>query len=188
MIKKNNGEIWKPLRFPGWKLMRNKYAISSHGRAASFKEDVLEDGKILEGSLTAGYKTLNLHIRDTNGTLYFHREVAKLFGEKKSGKEKVVIHLNHKKTDNHINNLKWVTQKEAIAHQQKSPDKIAYKQLQASKTKGLKLNGSQVKAIKKMIDNPKRKLTYQQIAEKYQVSPMTIYRIKSGESWGKILP
>ena len=95
--------------------MRNNYAMSSHGRAASYKEDVLADGKLLEGSLTSGYKTLNLHIEGNNGTLYFHREVAKLFNKKTSPKEKFVIHINHNKTDNHIKNLKWATQKEAIA-------------------------------------------------------------------------
>ena len=62
--------------------MRNKYALSSHGRAASYKEDILEDGKLLEGSLTSGYKTLNLHVDGTNGTIYFHREIAKLFNKK----------------------------------------------------------------------------------------------------------
>jgi hypothetical protein len=186
MIKKINDETWKPLRFTGWKLMRNNYAMSSHGRAASYKEDIFEDGKLLAGSLTAGYKTLNLHIPDNNGTLYFHREVASLFIKRNSTKEKVVIHLNHDKTDNSIKNLKWVSQKEAIAHQQKSPDKLAYKKIQSARTKGLKLNATQVKAIKKILENPKRKLTHQQIAEKFEVTPMTIYRIKSGESWQKI--
>jgi hypothetical protein len=186
MIKKINGEIWKPLRFTGWKLMRNNYAISSRGRTASYKEDILADGKLLAGSLTAGYKTLNLHIEGNNGTLYIHREVAKLFNKKNSPKEKFVIHLNYNKTDNQSKNLKWASQKDAIAHQQKSPDKLAYKRVQSARTKGLKLNVSQVKSIKTLLDNPRRKLTHQQIAEKFKVSPMTIYRIKSGESWSKV--
>jgi HNH endonuclease/NUMOD4 motif len=183
MIKKINGEIWKPLRFTGWKLMRNNYAISSHGRAASYKEDVLEDGKLLEGSITSGYKTLNLHIEGNNGTIYIHREVAKLFNPKKSPRDKFVIHINHNKTDNTAKNLRWASQKEVIAHQQNSPDKLAYKKVQNNRMKGLKLNAAQVKAIKTMLDNPRRKLTHKQISEKYNVSPMTIYRIKSGESW-----
>lgn len=186
MIKKNSGENWKQLKFKGCKQLRKNYAISSQGRVASYKEDVLEDGKLLEGSLTSGYKTLNLHINGTNGTIYFHREVAKLFNEKKSPKEKFVIHLNHDKTDNHHENLKWASQKEVSFHQQNSPNKIAYKQLQNSRTKGLKLNTTQVKAIKSVIENPRRRLTYKQIAEKYDVSEMTIYRIKSGENWSNV--
>ncbi len=186
MIKKIKGEIWKQLQFKGWKKLRKKYAISSHGRAASYYDEVYQNGKILEGSLTSGYKTLNLHIDGNNGTIYFHREVARLFNKKNSPKEKFVIHLNHNKTDNHAKNLKWASQQSVSEHQQKSPEKIAYKKIQHSRTKGLKLTLSQVRAIKTTISNPRRKLTYKQIAEKYKVSEMTIYRIKSGENWGNV--
>ncbi|MEO5649449.1 MAG: HNH endonuclease [Ginsengibacter sp.] len=186
MIKKINGEIWKPILFKGHKLLRNKYAVSSHGRAASYKEDILADGKLLRGSLTSGYRTLNLHIDDKNGTIYFHREVAKLFNKKISHQRKFVIHLNHDKTDNHTKNLKWVSQKEVIEHQQKGPHKLAYKKVQSARTKGLKLNATQVKSIKATLANPRRKLTHKQIADKYHVSVMTIYRIKSGENWSTV--
>ena len=72
------------------------------------------------------------------------------------------------------------------SHQQNSPEKIAYKKRQANRTVGLKLNATQVKTIKDIIKNPKRKLTYKQLAAKYKVSEMTLYRIKSGENWGRI--
>jgi len=183
MIKKLNGEIWKPLKFKGWQLLRNKYAVSSHGRAASYKEDILADGKLLAGSLTSGYRTLNLHLDNNTGTLYLHREVAKLFNDKPSSKQKFVIHLNHVKTDNRAKNLKWATQKEVNDHQQKSPQKLEYKKSQSSRRNGLKLNTAQVKAIKTLLANPDRTLTHQQIADKYNISPMTVYRIKSGENW-----
>ena len=186
MIKKLSGEIWKPLKFKGWQSMRNKYAVSSHGRAASYKEDILGDGKLLSGSLTSGYPTLNLHLEGNSGTLYLHREVAKLFNDKPSSKQKYVIHINHVKTDNHAKNLKWATQKEVNDHQQKSPNKLEYKKVQGNRKKGLKLNTSQVKAIKSILANPRRKLTHQQIADKYNISPMTIYRIKSGENWADV--
>lgn len=186
MIKKIKGETWEQIKFAGSKTMRNKYAISSHGRAASYKEDVHEDGKLLGGSLTSGYKTLNLHIDGKNRTLYFHREVAKTFNKKDSPKQKIVIHINHDRTDNKTRNLKWVTQQEANAHQQKSPKKLAYKKVQTERTKGLKLTATQVKAIKKILENPRRKLTNQQVADKFNVSTMTIYRIKRGENWGQV--
>ena len=51
----------------------------------------MTDGKLLEGSLTSGYKTLNLHIDDNNGTIYFHREVAKLFNKKNSPKKNLLF-------------------------------------------------------------------------------------------------
>ena len=186
MIKKNAGETWKPLQFAGWKELRKKYAVSSHGRVASFTSDVLEDGKLLNGSLTTGYRSLNLHRPNSKGTIYIHREVAKLFGKKGSPKHKYVVHVNHNKLDNRASNLKWATQEEVAKHQQKSPAKIAYKKVQASRTVGLKLNANQVKAIKKLLDDPRRKQTYRQLAEKYGVSEMTLYRIRSGENWGRV--
>ncbi len=186
MIKKNSGEVWKQILFAGHKSLRKKYAISSHGRAASYNENIIKDGAVLNGSLTSGYRTLNLHVENNNGTIYFHREVAKLFCKKSSPKFKYVIHINHKKKDNHFKNLKWATLDIVGKHQQNSPEKIAYKKRQANKTVGLKLNATKVKAIKDIINNPKRKLTYKKLAIKYKVSEMTLYRIKSGENWGRI--
>ena len=186
MIKKNPGEVWKQILFTGHKQLRKKYAVSSHGRAASYNDDVIKDGKLLMGSLTSGYKTLNLHVQGSNGTIYIHREVAKQFCKKPSPKYKYVIHVNHKKKDNIYKNLKWATLETVSSHQQKSPQKIAYKKRQANKTEGLKLNAAKVKVIKEAINNPKRKLTYKLMAARYGVSEMTLYRIKSGENWGKV--
>jgi len=186
MIKKIPGEIWKQMLFTGHKQLRKKYAVSNLGRAASYAEGIATDGKLLNGSLTSGYRTLNLHVEDGNGTIYIHREVAKLFCKKKSPKYKYVIHSNHKKTDNVAKNLRWATLEEVSEHQQESPQKIAYKKRQANRTEGLKLSATQVKTIKDSIKNQKRKITYKQMAEKYGVSEMTLYRIKSGENWGRI--
>jgi hypothetical protein len=186
MIRKLTGESWKPLKFPGWQELRNHYAVSSLGRIASYKTEVLEDGKLLNGSLTTGYRTLNLHRPGNKGTLYIHREMAKLFLKKPSTKHKYVVHLNHNKLDNNIKNLRWATLDDMISHQQDSPAKIAYKEKQANRTVGLKLKATQVKKIKDMLGNGGRKLTIKQIAEKYGISEMTVYRIKSGENWARI--
>ncbi len=186
MIKKIPGEIWKQMLFSGYKNLKKKYAVSNQGRAASYVESIVKDGNLLNGSLTSGYRTLNLHVEDGNGTIYLHREIAKLFCKKKSPKTKFVIHVNHKKADNTAKNLKWASLEEVSEHQQKSPLKIAYKKRQANRTVGLKLTAVQVKTIKDTINNPKRKLTYKKLAEKYGVSEMTLYRIKSGENWGRV--
>lgn len=186
MIKKLAGEIWKPLIFSGWRQLRNRYAISTTGRIASYKKDVLKDGKILSGSLTTGYRTLNLHRPDNKGTLYIHREMAKIFLKKATPKHKYVIHLNHDKLDNHIKNLRWATLEQMIKHQQGSPAKIAYKEKQANRTKGLKLTATQVKKIKDILNSKNRKITIKKLAQKYGVSEMTMYRIKSGENWNRI--
>lgn len=186
MIKKLPGEVWKPLNFSGSKDLRNRYALSSAGRIASYKKDILEDGKLLNGSLTTGYRTLNLHRPGNKGTLYIHRELAKLFLKRTSPKYKYVIHKNHNKLDNNIKNLAWATLEEMIAHQQKSPAKIAYKKVQANREVGLKLTATQVRRIKDTLSNEKRRMTIKQLADKYNVSEMTMYRIKSGENWARI--
>lgn len=186
MIKKLPGEVWKPLNFSGSKDLRNRYALSSAGRIASYKKDILEDGKLLNGSLTTGYRTLNLHRPGNKGTLYIHRELAKLFLKRPSPKYKYVIHKNHDKLDNNIKNLAWATLEEMIAHQQKSPAKIAYKKVQANREVGLKLTATQVRRIKDTLNNEKRRMTIKQLADKYNVSEMTMYRIKSGENWARI--
>lgn len=186
MIKKLAGEQWKQLTFEGSKELRNRYAVSSLGRLASYKEDVLEDGKLLNGSLTTGYRTLNLHRPERKSTLYLHREIARLFLKRPSTRHKYVIHKNHNKLDNRASNLKWATLEEMIQHQQKSPAKIAYKKKQAEREVGLKLTAAQVRRIKDMLNNEKRRLTIKQMAEKYDVSEMTMYRIKSGENWGRV--
>ncbi len=185
MIKKAPNEVWKPLIFSGWKQLRYRYAVSSHGRIASYKKDI-PDGKLLNGSLTTGYRTLNLHRPGNKGTLYIHREMAKIFLKKPSAKHKYVIHVNHDKLDNNVKNLKWATLETMIAHQQKSPAKIAYKKVQANRTVGLKLNANQVKKIKEILKDKNRSITIKRLAKKYNVSEMTIYRIKSGENWGRI--
>jgi hypothetical protein len=186
MIKKLAGETWKSLTFSGWKHLRNRYAVSSHGRIASYKKDILKDGKSLSGSLTTGYRTLNLHRPNNKGTLYIHREMARLFLKKPGVNYKYVVHRNHKKLDNNIKNLRWATLEQMIDHQQKSPAKIAYKEKQANRTEGLKLTAIQVKKIKSLLGNPARTITIRQLAKNYAVSEMTMYRIKSGENWGKI--
>jgi hypothetical protein len=186
MIKKIPGETWKPLMFPGWKLLRKKYALSSTGRVASYYENINSDGKLLSGSVTTGYKTLNLHRPGNNGTLYLHREIARMFVKKNSPKQKFVIHLNHNKTDNSVSNLKWVSLDDMIQHQQKSPAKLAYKKIQSTRPVGLKLTATQVKSIKKMLSSSSRQLTIKKLADKYGVSEMTMYRIKSGENWSRV--
>ena len=112
--------------------------------------------------------------------------MAKLFLKKPSATHKYVIHQNHNKLDNNCRNLKWATLKQMMAHQQYSPAKIAYKEKQANKTVGLKLTSSQVKKIKTILGNKSRNITIKKLAEKYKVSEMTMYRIKSGENWGRI--
>ncbi|MBL0068835.1 MAG: HNH endonuclease [Chitinophagaceae bacterium] len=108
-----------------------------------------------------------------------------MFGKNSPG-HKYVIHRNHNKLDNNIKNLRWATLEQMISHQQGSPAKIAYKEKQANKTEGLKLTATQVRKIKSILTSKNRNITIKQLAKNYGVSEMTMYRIKSGENWGRI--
>ena len=186
MIKNLPGETWKLLVFPGWKQLRYCYTVSTRGRIASYKNDIHKDGKLLHGSMTTGYRTLNLHRPNNKGTLYIHREIAKLFLKKNSARHQYVIHLNHNKLDNDLRNLRWATLEKMIEHQQDSPAKIAYKEKQANRTIGLKLKANQVRKIKTILSDKDRNITIRQLAGRYGVSEMTMYRIKSGENWARV--
>ena len=68
----------------------------------------------------------------------------------------------------------------------KGRTKVAYKKVQANRTKGLKLSVTDVKNIKKSLSSKSRPTPIKKLAEKYGVSEMTMYRIKSGENWARV--
>ncbi|ATL46507.1 hypothetical protein COR50_04575 [Chitinophaga caeni] len=183
-VKNLRNEAWKDLLIKHRSTLRKKYAVSNMGRVMSYLVS-MEDGKLLKGSTVEGYTVLNIKPADTYQSLYLHREVAKAFCEKSSRAQKYVIHLDHNKKNNKATNLRWATKAEMEQHQQNSPAKIAYKEQQKQKVKGLKLNVAKVKSIKKLLARPGRK-TMKQIAAQFDISEMQLYRIKNGENWGHV--
>ncbi len=124
---------------------------------------------------------------DKERTTYYgglvHSFVAQKFLKKPSKKHLYIIHLDYNKSNNNPSNLKWVTKDEWGAHQAKNPTvKKARSQFRGN-YKGMKLNEKDVIKIKKLLQDGKRAVD---LARKYDVSEMAIYRIKSGENWGHI--
>jgi hypothetical protein len=183
-------EKWKQVTFSGWETMQRKYAISNMGRLASYQKNVEKDGIVLKGSEIEGYKVLRLRVQGAYVAFLFHRLVAEAFCKKGKSENNFAIHLNHKKQDNKASNIAWANKEAVAAHNKNSPAVKAYrKQLQDKAPelkKGLKLSLTQVKQIKTLLNNPKRKLTHKQIAEKFGVSEMAITRMKRGENWGHV--
>jgi hypothetical protein len=190
MISKIADEKWKHVSFPGWESMQKKYAISNMGRMASYEKNVEKDGTVLKGSEIEGYKVLRLRVQGSYVAFLFHRLVAEYFCKKPSTEHKLVIHLNFKKQDNRAANIAWATKEQVADHNKNSPSVKAYRKKMRDETpnikKGLKLTVTQVKQIKVLLGNPKRKLTHKQIAEKYGISEMAITRIKRGENWSHV--
>ncbi|TAJ12041.1 hypothetical protein EPO56_04100, partial [Patescibacteria group bacterium] len=113
-----------------------------------------------------------------------HNAVAETFLKKRNSTCDHVIHLDHNKANNDAANLKWVTQQEQIEHNKKSPlvrEAIARKIHSGATAK--KLNEKKVLQLQKELWDPKRKLTFKKLAEKYGIAEMNLYRIKSGEMW-----
>ena len=190
MIKKIEGEKWRQVVFDNWQTMQRKYAISSMGRLASYTESLAKDGMLLKGSDIEGYKVLRLRVDGKYVAFLFHRLVAEYFLKKRKPAHTLVIHNNYKKQDNQVLNLRWATKEEVAEHSKQSPAVKAYRKKVKESIpdikRGLKLTVGQVRQIKKLLLNPKRKLTYKQIAARYDISEMAITRINRGENWGYI--
>ncbi|PUZ26661.1 Helix-turn-helix domain of resolvase [Chitinophaga costaii] len=183
-VKLLKNEIWKDLPIKNKSALRKRYAVSNMGRVISYQNS-REEGKLLTGSTVEGYTVLNVKPADSYQSLYLHREVARLFCEKGGRSAKYVIHQDHDKKNNKASNLRWATKEEMEIHQQTSPAKLAYKERQRTRLKGLKLNATKVKSIKRLLNKPGKK-TMKQIAEQFNISEMQLYRIKSGENWGHV--
>ncbi|HKR04252.1 MAG TPA: NUMOD4 domain-containing protein [Bacteroidia bacterium] len=180
MIKANPGEQWKEIQF-STKAMRNSYAVSNHGRVASFKKK-FEEGNVISGTINNGYLSLKIKPGGKDLQMMIHRLVAGAFIKRKSAKHDFVIHLNFKKTDNRTANLRWTTKEEMQKHQQKSPNVIASRI--ARKSKGHKLTIAKVKDIKRKIKNGKTPM--KALAKQHKISEMQLYRIRRGENWGEV--
>jgi hypothetical protein len=119
--------------------------------------------------------------RIINVAILVHRAVAMLFCRKYSENQTLVGHLDFNKTNNRSLNLKWMTPKENMAHQQKNPANIAYRE-HPIQEKG-KLTVTRVMLLKKYI-NEGRPMHY--LVKAFKVTETQIYRIKRGENWANI--
>ena len=164
---------------------RSRYKISNYGRIISYVYK--EKGVLLKCGAKSRYKTFS--VNDKFGIIIrcsVHRLVATLFLDEPNDTQTQVIHLDNNKHNNYYKNLKWASEKEKRAHQDANMPGWINNNREEGFRAYSKLTESQVKLIKRKINDPNRKTRMKIIAKKYGISVMQLYRIKSGENWGNV--
>jgi len=173
-------EVWKPFSQTTWDSNEHIF-VSDYGRVK--KEQPDGTFKLMRFSKAMGYNMF-WYKKNTGkmATHYAHRIVALLF-LKNENNYKYVMHLDHDKTNNCADNLKWGTRSDVVIHNKSNPKVIKGN---IKKRNSYKLCEAKVKIIKRKIFDPNRKTRYKMIAKQFGISEMQLYRIKTGENWGHV--
>lgn len=99
-------EIWKDIE-----CFEGLYQVSTHGRVKSLKFGKERILKPLKNS--KGYVMVDLHFNNKHKRIMIHRLVAQAFIPNQDNKPQV-NHIDEDKTNNNVNNLNWMTNKENI--------------------------------------------------------------------------
>ena len=176
-MNKFKNELWKEIKFET-NLDHPKYEVSNRGRIRSYANDK-HSGKIIKGSDVNGYRSIMVRFKGgLVQSYYVHRLVAQYYLQKEDTDQHYVIHVDYDKKNNDIYNLRWVTERGLIDHNNQNPAVLR------KRTTGYKLNESKVKAIKRLLSGNKTRLS--QIAKRFGISHTQLNRIRSGENWGHV--
>lgn len=174
-------EIWKQIAYLKGHTTKN-YAVSTHGRLASFT-DSIDRKQILKTHLNGGYPLISVLYDGKSKSVFVHQAMGSVF-LKKTGTQTHIIHLDYNKQNNRFSNLKWVSKRQQTEHTKNSPFVVkarAKKVYNGATAK--KLDEKKVIRLKKEIWNPERTITLKNLANKYGIAEMNLYRIKNGEMW-----
>ncbi len=184
-IKNFWDEEWKDVKLDNMREV-HKYKISNYGRIISYYYD--KKGKLVGSAGGNGYKLISYTGKDGKAHgLYIHRLVAMFFLDPPREDQDMVIHLDGNRSNNYYKNLRWANNEEKRANQDKLDPGWSLRG-NIGKRKYHKLTETQVKWIKKKINDPNRKTRMKMIAKRFGISEMQLYRIKSGENWSSVKP
>ena len=122
-----------------------------------------------------GYLTADLFEAGSRRIIFVHRLVGKAFCEGYSS-DKEINHKDGNKTNNHVDNLEWVTRSQNAQHAYDNGLRVA----PYGEQQGLsKLKEEDVIFIRKNYDEMGR----YQLAEQFGVSPQTVYDVARYQTW-----
>lgn len=175
--QEGNEETWRDIA--GWEGV---YQVSDHGRVRrhiDYKGRHSSPGRIFTASLCPkGYPQVGLHRAPKTHTIKIHRLVAAAFlGPRQDGMQ--VNHIDGCKTNNHIDNLEYVTPSENALHALRLG-------LYTPKGRSVpkKLDPEKVREIRRRVAlGESRKV----LAKEFSVHVMTIGELIRGEIWRSVV-
>ncbi|ADX67487.1 MULTISPECIES: HNH endonuclease [Weeksella] len=176
-------EVWKD--YEDEELATNRsFMVSNSGLVKKIYQGS-DRFKIVEGTLNNGYRIIWIVLKDGKRTAwYVHKMVAETFLENPENK-KYVVHLDHNKLNNAVENLQWANHDEWKEHNQHLFRKMKGRS-RLNNLPNSKLTEKQVRSLKKKLANPNKKIKVATLAKQYNISEGQIYRIIRGDNWSHI--
>ena len=172
-VESLDGEQWRPM--PGWEGF---YEVSSFGRVRTVYREALQTGNGGKTYLRKkpqklrktqpnldGYLQVSLSVGDRRGMASVARSVCEAFHGKPYSDEEAA-HKDGNRLNNRADNLTW-----------KTPTANKYDRVLHG-THGQKLTLDDVREIRRSVTQ-----SHGQLATRFNVSPMTIRKVRSGKTW-----
>lgn len=163
------------------------YLVSNLGRVYSVKRTITRsDGrkKTIGDKILAQFVSHRGYLitRMDKKTLSVHRLVAKAFKDNPNNFSEV-NHIDGNKTNNHVDNLEWVSRSENMKHAAKN-DLLKKVDVKGTKNAMSKLNEAKVIEIRKLYKTGKYSM--HELGNKYRVRWTTIQKVINRENWKHI--
>ncbi|MEM7552334.1 MAG: HNH endonuclease [Bacteroidota bacterium] len=170
-------EIWKEA-FLGETLTKEKFELSNQGKLRKFDSQTNEF-RIIKTSRVTGYPTFYIKLKNGKRAIkYLHKVIAETFLNRGCETQNVVIHVDHDKENNQVENLRWANRHEHLLHQKNNP-KVVHK----GRKHGYKITPDDVKEIFRLVEEGRSKA---ELARRFKVSATQIRRILLRKNWNNI--